>query len=258
MSTPKSLHLVNHALRRQSFANRAHIITRCTGVATDVHNGVAFNRCSRSLSTLRPLATHPLQTSSALSFDPSNQTSYLSLQQQRTIISWVRDKFEQREKGKQAAKLVDQIALMANSPTWTVKMFADEVDETLSSWKTKMPGVGGTKEVQAARQTQKVVKAMVDQLGGDATAEVVSNMDRKQKLKLAIACEMPIDEVNMILKQFRNMELMHRILRYRKTNGIALPTDDAGLKMAMQQDGMKILSNKEKKEMREAASKVQE
>ncbi|KAL7467396.1 hypothetical protein ACHAXS_007639 [Conticribra weissflogii] len=173
------------------------------------------------------------------------------------MFGWVREKFEEREKGKQAAKLIDQIALMANAETWTLKMFADEVDETLSSWRSKIPGMGGTRQIKTAKETQKVAKAMMEQFGGDATVEDIANLDRKQKLKLSIASEMPLDDVNVILDQFRNMEIMHRILRYRKVNGKPLPTDEAGLKMAMQQDGIKVMTNQEKKAMRDAYAKKQ-
>ena len=168
------------------------------------------------------------------------------------VFGWVQEKFTQREKDKQAAKLVDQINLMANSPSYTLKMFADEVDEQLSSWKTKIPGMGGSKEIQAAKESQAVVKEMVSQLGSDISAGDLGKLDRKQKLKLSIACEKPLDDINRVLDLFRQMEIMHRILRYRKENGLPLPTDQAGLNMAMQQDGMKVMTNQEKKELRKA------
>ena len=61
---------------------------------------------------------------------------------------------------------------------------------------------------------------------------------------------MIMDEVNMILKQSHQMELMNRVMRYRRENGLALPIDAEGLKMAMQQDGMQILRNAKKREMK--------
>ena len=197
-------------------------------------------------------STRPQTAIHLASFQTRKYSRTSSLQ----VLGWVRDKWEANEKSKQAAKLVDQIALMANTPVWTIKMFKDEVDETLSSWKTKVPGMGET--VQAAKDTQKAVTQLVAQLGPGATAQDVAAMDRKEKLKMAIACEMTMDEINMILKQFRQMELMHRILRYRKENGIELPKDADGLKMAMQQDGMKILTNAEKKEMQKVVAKSQQ
>jgi len=141
---------------------------------------------------------------------------------------------------------------MANTPTYTLKMFADEVDEQLSSWKTKIPGMGGTNEIKAAKESQAVVKEMLTQLGSGISAGDIANLDRKQKLKLSIACDKPLDDINRVLALFRQMEIMHRILRYRKENGMTLPTDQAGLNMAMQQDGMKVMTNQEKKELRKA------
>ena len=170
------------------------------------------------------------------------------------MFGWVQEKLATRAQSKRAAKLVDQIDLMANSPTWTVKMFADEINETLSSWTTKIPGASRTAEIKAAKETQVVVNVMVETLGDKVTAGDISRLDRKQKLKLAIACKKPMDEVNSVLNSFRQMEMMHRILRHRKENGIPLPTDEAGLKMAMQLDGMKLMTKQEKLEMKEAYS----
>lgn len=161
----------------------------------------------------------------------------------------------ERAQNKKAAKLVDQINLMANSPTWTIKMFADEINETLSSWATKMPGASKTTEIQQAKETQIVVNAMLETLGEKFAASDIAKMDRKQKLKLAIACKKPVNEVNAVLDSFRQMEIMHRILRHRKENGGALPTDQEGLKMAMRQDSMKVMTNDEKREMREVYQK---
>eukprot|EP00956_Cyclotella_meneghiniana_P004759 scaffold5860_cov45-Cyclotella_meneghiniana.AAC.2 len=146
---------------------------------------------------------------------------------------------------------------MANTPVWTVQLFKDEIDETLSSWKTKVPGMSGTSQIKAAKETQRATEQLVQLLGPHATIADIERMDRKAKLKLAISCEMTMDEVDMILSQFKNMELMHRILRYRKEHGIELPTDGDGLKMAMQKDGMKIMTNKEKREMQELVAKQQ-
>lgn len=167
----------------------------------------------------------------------------------------MQDKLGERAKTKKAAKLVDQIALMANSERWTIKMFADEIDETLSSWTTKIPGAGSSAEIQQAKESQTVIKAIMDEIGDDVTAGDLSKMDRRQKLKLAIACKKPMDELNTVLASFSQMDIMHRILRYRKKEGIELPTDEVGLKMAMQKDGMKVMTKEEKKEMAKAYAK---
>ena len=135
-------------------------------------------------------------------------------------------------------------------------MFADEIDETLNDWTTKIPGAGKTTEVQAAKESQQVIKSMVEHLGGDVTAEDLPKMNRKEKLKLVIACKKPVEDVNRVLESFKQMDVMHRILRYRKEKGIPLPTDQDGLKLAMQQDGMKVMTKAEKAEMRETFEKM--
>ncbi len=183
------------------------------------------------------------------------QTSSISTTAPRKIVGWIQDKLTERAKTKKAAKLIDQIALMANSPTWTIKMFADEIDETLSSWQTKIPGASRTSEIQTAKETQIVVKGILDHLGNDVTTEDIAKLDRKQKLRLSIACKKPMDEIDAVFQSFRQMEIMHRILRYRKENGIAMPTDEDGLKLAMQQDGLKVMTKEEKQEMKEAYGK---
>jgi hypothetical protein len=186
---------------------------------------------------------------------PRQQRSAISTTPPNRVIGWIQDKLTERAQNKKAAKLVDQISLMANTPTWTIKMFADEIDETLSSWQTKIPGVSRTSELQAAKDTQQVVRAMLDHLGDGVTPEDIKKLDRKQKLKLVIACKKPMDEVDRVLQSFNQMSIMHRILRYRKENGIPLPSDEDGLKMAMQSDGMKVMTKEEKEEMRETYGK---
>lgn len=247
MAYAQSLTLFSRALRRY-------------GSVQGLTNGRSFSNVTTRWPAATPHITftqHESSTCRAHSLRPANgfQKSSISTTAPRSVVGWIQDKMADRAKSKKEAKLIDQIALMANSPTWTLKMFAAEIDETLSSWTTKIPGAAGTKEVKAAKASQTVVNAMVEHLGASVSAGDLSKLDRKQKLKLVIACQKPMDELNSVINSFRQMEIMHRILRYRKANGIALPADEAGLKMAMQADGMKVMSKEEKKEMREAYSK---
>lgn len=171
------------------------------------------------------------------------------------VFGWAQNKLAERARDKKASKIADQITLMANAPTWTLKMFSDEINETLSSWTTKIPGASRTAEIQQAKETQTVVNAMIESLGENITAAHISNLDRKRKLKLVIACKKTMDELDSVLDSFRQMDIMHRILRYRKENGISLPSDETGLKMAMQQDGLKVMTREEKKAMADAFNK---
>jgi hypothetical protein len=62
-----------------------------------------------------------------------------------------------------------------------------------------------------------------------------------------------VEDINSVIQQFRIMDLMHRVLRYRKANGKPLPTDEAGVRTAMMEDAQNVMTNQEKKEMREDA-----
>ena len=59
----------------------------------------------------------------------------------------------------------------------------------------------------------------------------------------------------MIIQQFQGMDVMHRILRYRKENGLSIPTSEKEMHMAMQSDGDKVMSKKEKREIQTARAK---
>mmetsp|Transcript_36514 Transcript_36514/g.76653 ORF Transcript_36514/g.76653 Transcript_36514/m.76653 type:complete len:255 (+) Transcript_36514:42-806(+) len=230
-----------------------------------VHLSSGRSLTTLSTNTSSPIAslqTFPQHNSTPRHLNPPPhtanngfQTSFYSSTPPRSVFGWVQEKLSTRAQNKRAAKLVDQVNLMANSKTWTIKMFADEINETLSSWTSKIPGAGNSAEMQQAKETQIVVNAMIGNLGENVTATEISNLDRKAKLKLAIACKKPMDEVNGVLESFKQMEIMHRILRYRKENGIPLPTDQNGLKMAMKEDGMKVMTGQEKVEMRKAYQK---
>ena len=179
--------------------------------------------------------------------------------QTRNITGWINDKMLQRSKNQQAEQLQKQIDLMSNAEIWTLKHFADEIDTTLNSWSNKMLGglQKNSKEQVKAKLNQAVAKGLVEQLGAETSAAEAVNMDRKSKLKLAISCKKSIEDVNSVISDIQNMEIMHRILRYRKENGTQLPTDQEGLKLAMMQDGTKVMTEKEKAAMKEAYMKQQ-
>jgi hypothetical protein len=70
---------------------------------------------------------------------------------------------------------------------------------------------------------------------------------------ISIKGEIVIEDINALIQQFRTMDLMHRVLRYRKANGKPLPTDEVGFRTVMTEDAPNVMTNQEKKEMREEA-----
>ena len=70
---------------------------------------------------------------------------------------------------------------MANSEKWTLKDFADDLDKTISGWKAQLAGMTSTKQVEAAKNTQNVAKAVIEELGKSLTAGGCSNQEIKRK-----------------------------------------------------------------------------
>ena len=51
------------------------------------------------------------------------------------------------------------------------------------------------------------------------------------------------------------MDLMHRVLRYRKENGKPTPTDETSMRAAISEDAQFVVTKQEKKEMRDEMAK---
>ena len=235
LPTLRRLHGSSAVVQCRTFANLTHYTTR--SLVSSTSNTIQYNRSTPSVCSSGTGSTLLRQN------NIFNQT--------RSVVSWLQDKFTERQTTKKAAKIIDQISLMANSPKWTLKHMADEVDETLNAWTAKIPGASKSVEMQRAKETQVMVKAMMAHLGDKVTLNDIEKLDRKQKLKLVIACKKPMDEVDHMLSTFKQMDIMHRILRMRKENGKELPTDEEGLKMVMMSDSIKVMTRDEKKEMKE-------
>ena len=202
------------------------------------------------------LRSSPCTTNSPSNLIHGFQKCSISTTTPRSVVGWVQDKLSARSTEKQEAKIVDQIEKMAKSDKCTLKMYKDDVDSSLSSWESKiMSGVGGNDQIKMAKEAQGAINMLIEQLGEDVTAEDLTKLDRKTKLKLAIACKKPLSELDGVFQQFRQMDVMHRIIRHRQANGIALPKDLEGLKMAMQTEAIKVMTKEEKAEMRDLYAK---
>ena len=72
---------------------------------------------------------------------------------------------------------------------------------------------------------------------------------------ICIKAESDNQEINAVITQFQSMDIMHRVLRYRVGNNLALPASEEEAKQVMQSDLKKILSPKELKEMQRSRMK---
>lgn len=232
---------------RRSFVNNTVGSITPYPYSTPSYAYTSLSRSSGINQNIPPLH-HSTTTTAIIS---GSQKSFISTTTPKSVVGWVQDKLAERQQNKKAAKLIDSVTSMANSEKWTIKDYANDINEQLSQWSTKIPGFNRTLEVQRAKEYQNIVNSMIQQFGNDITVTDMNNLDRKEKLKLVIACKVPMNDVDAVLMQFKQMDIMQRILRSRKKNGIPLPTDQESLKMAMQTDAIKVMTKEEKEEAKE-------
>ena len=78
------------------------------------------------------------------------------------------------------------------------------------------------------------------------------------QLQIGIKCGASLNDINGLISQFENLDITHKVLRYRFKNGLEIPTDEASAKEMMQNDlqraltprEFKLLRNKQKQQMK--------
>eukprot|EP00591_Stephanopyxis_turris_P002743 CAMPEP_0195522170 /NCGR_PEP_ID=MMETSP0794_2-20130614/20079_1 /TAXON_ID=515487 /ORGANISM="Stephanopyxis turris, Strain CCMP 815" /LENGTH=254 /DNA_ID=CAMNT_0040651861 /DNA_START=140 /DNA_END=904 /DNA_ORIENTATION=- len=161
----------------------------------------------------------------------------------------MKGKLQERVEKNKADKGKEQLEKMSNYAVWNLNAFAAELDHSLGGWANKIPGVGQLKDIKALRESRKVLDAAISVLGEDAVANDMKNIGKKEKLQICIKGEATMEELNQVITQFESMEMMHRVLRYRKAKGVPLPTDEAAMRTAVQEDAQKLITKTEKKVM---------
>lgn len=152
-------------------------------------------------------------------------------------------------------QFAEQVGRMANSEKWTIQNFSDDVSKSVDSWRTKIPGMSNLQQVKAAKKTSNIAKAVVEVLGGGATAEELLNMSRTQKLNVAIKSKESVEDVNLMVAQFQGVQMMHQVIRKRKLEGKAIPTDEAGIRSVLQSESLGAMTKGQRKAMMESRQK---
>jgi len=171
------------------------------------------------------------------------------------IFERIKQSLDGRAERRQSDQFVKQMEKMASQDKWSLGDFAAELDTALGGWRSKIPGMGNLEQVKAIKGSQKIVNAVVDEMGRDTDIEAVQHLRRKEKLKMSLKSGVSLEDINMLVQQCQSMYVMHRVLRYRKLNGKSIPKDEPSMKAALQADGGKILKPGEKKAMQKKRSK---
>ena len=138
---------------------------------------------------------------------------------------------------------------MAEKDAWMVGDAVSEIEESVNSWKAKVPGASSMNEIQLAKQMLKNLNGIVKVTGKDATENVLLKMSHKEKLIAAVHGETTLEEVNTLIEQFRTMSMMHRALRKRKLEGKTLPTTPEAVGALLKVEAPRLMSKEQKSEL---------
>jgi hypothetical protein len=154
-----------------------------------------------------------------------------------------------RQDAKEAEKYKQRVLQMVDLPKWTLGEMLKDLQEAVGSWASKVPGLNSSKEMKMAKQMHDSVSGLVEVVGEDADIERLEDMKRKEKLQAAIAGDTTVEQIDMLIAQFRTMTLMHRVVRQRKLEGKTIPTTATAMQAVVQSEGIKFMSKSEKKKM---------
>jgi len=172
------------------------------------------------------------------------------------VFERLRGGFEDRQKKQNQEKYREQIQSMANSEKWTLKNFSDQLDAaTPSGWRSKIPGMSNTQEAQAAKQTQTVISGIIDEIGEDASMQEIDTLGRKGKLRVSLKSGLEVQDINIMIQQFKSMEIMHKVLRQRKSEGKPLPDTEDGMMALVQGYSAKVMTKAQRKDLQERRMK---
>ena len=144
---------------------------------------VSWTLVSRAASTRTAKATTFYSTSTTNHrLSPSTWRRCFSSVESKGIFGRIRDAWDDRNKKVQQEKYLQQLDKMSSTDKWTLKDFHDELKETLGSWRNRIPGMSGLKQIKVAKQTQKVIEACIDYVGAEATAKDLQTIDRQEKV----------------------------------------------------------------------------
>lgn len=172
---------------------------------------------------------------------------------------------EQQQQQSQAPKttksndqFAKQIEKMGSFNKFTLVEFSSEINDALGTgeWKAKVPGLRSMDAVKKAQELKQVLNAIESELGKEATTDDLKNLTRKQKLKMSLKGLVEVSDLNQVIGQFQTMELMWKVLQFRKNNNLPLPSDEDEMKAILQKNLKEILSKKERKEMQQSQMKA--
>jgi hypothetical protein len=113
---------------------------------------------------------------------------------------------------------------MCDTEVYLIKDFITELDSGLNTWGVKIrAALTKSEEVEGLKKSRNLLAAIEKQMPIGEYAE----LDRRQKLTVAVETSTSVEEINQTIDQFDRMRLMHGWLRNRRKLGRRLPGSQA-------------------------------
>lgn len=160
---------------------------------------------------------------------------YVVLQQSRVGLCYngtagfatFKDKLQKRQMDQAKEEFRKEMDFLANKEKFTLEDYKTRIEDGLAKLKKGLKAklMSGTEQTEATLTLQrKILNAFYDEeLSGGRD---VYSFEKKE---IAAVTQATVEEVNMVLKNFRQMEQMHKWIRTLQANGEPLPADQEDL-----------------------------
>lgn len=160
----------------------------------------------------------------------------------------IRGWMENRNQRKQQEEYLEQMKRLSEMEKLTLSNYKTELERGLNQWGANISFLQ-TKEIKTAKEVVKVVNALIEVKGGDATADDLTKMDRLERLKVATSSNKTVEEISIFMSQIQNMDLMQKTLRKRRSEGKAIPPDAKSMQEAIKKDALAVMTKAQKETM---------
>jgi len=186
-----SLYQITNGLRSkdilETLTRGVHVknaIIRASSVSAEANAQHLFSTRHHTCSSLRfRLYNHDHHSIRMFSSNSSSSSPSYTF----GIFDSLSKKLAGRTEEKKAEKTRDMLSQMADLSVWNLTAFSNNIEESLSDWRSKIPGLSSTKEIKAAKEAKKMLDCFKEILGNEATLDDLLGLSRKE-----MVCVVPI------------------------------------------------------------------
>jgi hypothetical protein len=179
--TKRNFHLHSNPMKR-SRVIRDGLTTGSTDRILHAPLGFQLSQPRDFLSRQQPERRCMLSTSTS-----SSGPSFFS-----SPLQWWRNRQETNELEKYKLR----IAAMAEKESWLIGDAIREIEDSLNTWKAKVPGASTMNEIKTAKEMLKSLQGIAKVVGKEAKEDAIVKMSHKDKLVAAVNGETTLEYID--------------------------------------------------------------